>query len=252
MAKKVLINILYIVIAIGLVLGVWAVGSAVIDSSLVLPSITETAGAFGIVFKSEMFWAGLRGTMLRCTIGYFISLALFFVTFYFSTAYTPFRRLIEPIISMLRSLPAVAVTLMLMIAVGGSGAPVVLGVLVIYPIMYSAARARTATVPIELKEVCRLCGASKFQTFKSLWFPCLAGGLPESLSSAFSYNIKTVVGAEILAQTARSLGMLMKLSQMYIDPAQLIAYVIVTVLLSVVFEIIIRVLLKIALSKYSD
>ena len=190
--------------------------------------------------------------MLRCTIVYFISLALFLVTFYFATAYTPFRRIIEPIISMLRSLPAVAVTLMLMIAVGGSGAPVVLGVLVIYPIMYSSARARTATVPIELKEVCRLCGASKLHTFKALWFPCLAGGLPESLSSAFSYNIKTVVGAEILAQTARSLGMLMKLSQMYIEPAQLIACVIVTVLLSVVFELVIRLVLKFALSKYSD
>ena len=251
-SKRILYNILYIAIVVGVILGAWAAAAAAIDSEFVLPSVSSTAAEFSRVLKSERFYDGLLGTLWRSTLGFLISLALFFVTFCFSTAYEPFRRIVEPLISALRSLPAVAVTLILALSVGGYGTPVVLGVLVIYPIMYSSARARTSTIATELKEVCVICGANKLQTFRSLWFPCLAGALPETLSTAFSYNIKAVIGAEILAQTADSLGMLMKLAQLYLEPAMLISYVIAAVAVSVIAEFVLRYVLKIVLHKYCD
>lgn len=251
-AKILAYNALYAAAVIVVALGVWAIAAAAVGSEFVLPEISTTFSALGGVLRSGDFWSGLAGTMLRSVIGYLISLALFFVTFFLSTAFYAFKRIVEPIISALRSLPAVAVTLILTLAVGGYGTPVVLGVLVIFPIMYSAARARTATVPTELTEVCRICGAGKIKTFTSLWLPCLAGALPESLATAFSYNIKAVIGAEILAQTASSLGMLMKLAQIYLEPALLIAYVIAAVVIAVLAECAIRAALKIVLRKYSD
>lgn len=250
--RKTLYNILYVVIVIGVLLGVWAVAALAADSEFVLPDIAQTFDTFGIVFKNPNFWRGLAGTLVRSIVGYAISLALFFVLFWLAVAFDGFAKVIEPIISALRSLPAVAVTLILTLAVGANGTPVVLGVLVIMPIMYSSARARTATVPTELKEVARLCGANRAQTFKALWLPCAAGGLPETLASAFSYNIKAVVGAEILAQTADSLGMLMKLSQQYLQTAMLIALVIIAVVVAVIAETVLRLVLGFALRKYKE
>lgn len=248
--RKALYDILYVVIVIGVLLGVWAASAAAVDAEFVLPDIAKTCDAFGTVFKNPNFWRGLAGTFVRSVIGYAVSLGLFSGLFRLAVAFDGFARVIEPIISALRSLPAVAVTLILTLVVGANGTPIVLGVLVIMPIMYSAARARVSTVPKELREVARLCGANKSQTFKALWFPCVAGGLPETLSSAFSYNIKAVVGAEILAQTADSLGMLMKLSQQYLQTATLIALVIVAVVVAVIAETVLRIVLRIALKKY--
>lgn len=250
--RTVIFNLLYIAVAVALILIVWLAMSLAVDSQFVVPSIDATFAAFGSVFGNENFWYGLLGTLTRSIVGFLISVALFFVTFFFATAFDGFKRVIEPIIAAARSLPAVAVTLILMLAVGGNATPVALGVLVIYPIMYSSAVARTATLPKELKEICVLCGGGRRTMFKSVYLPCLAGGLPESLATAFSYNIKAVIGAEILAQTADSLGMLMKLSQVYLQPAMLVAFVITAVVISVVLEAVIRVVLKIALKKYID
>ena len=245
-------NVLYVVIVIGVLLGVWAVAALAVDSEFVLPDIATTWHTFGIVFKNPNFWYGLAGTLIRSVVGYVIALILFFGLFWLAVSFGGFAKVIEPIISALRSLPAVAVTLILTLVVGANGTPVVLGVLVIMPIMYSSARSRIATVPTELKEVSRLCGANRTQMFNALWFPCAAGGMPESLASAFSYNIKAVVGAEILAQTANSLGMLMKLSQQYLQTAMLIALVIIAVVIAVIAETILRLVLGFALRKYID
>lgn len=242
---------MFVVIACAVVLVAWYFASVAVDSEFIVPGVDSAFRALGFVLKTEEFWYGLSGTLFRCVVGFAIAFLLFFVTFYLSTAFYTFRRIIEPILSALRSLPAVAVTLILIIAAGADGAPVILGVTVIYPVMYSSARSRVATVEKELLEICRLCGASRFATFRAVWFPCLAGGLAENAASAFSYNVKAVVGAEILAQTAKSLGMLMKLSQIYLQPEMLVAYVICAVVAAAVCEGVLRVALGAAFKKYA-
>lgn len=250
--KRLILDILYAAVAVAFILGVWSICAAVIGSEFILPNIGATIRAFPHVFENPDFWSGIGGTLLRSVIGYAISAALFFVTFFFATAYDGFRRVVQPVISIMRSLPAVAVTLLLILAAGSNGAPILLGILVIYPIMFSAAMARTASVPTELKEICVICGANKRQTFFVLWLPRLAGGLPETLSTAFSYNIKAVIGAEILAQTANSIGMLMKLSQIYLQPDILVAFVLVSVAVAVISEAVIRVVLGALLKSFKD
>lgn len=250
--KTILFGVIYAVVAVGILLAVWSIAAYFIDSEVILPTVDVTFGKFGVIFTNVLFWRALGGTMVRSVIGFGISLLLFFVTYYLSTAYAGFKRIAEPIISALRSLPAVAITLVLALMVGGFWTPVVLGVLVIFPIMYSAACARTATVSVDLMRECKLNGASHMQTFASLWLPCLAGAMPETAATAFSYNIKAVIGAEILASTAASLGALMKTAQQYPQMPMLIAYVIVAVFVAVVSEIIIRAVLKRALVKYAE
>lgn len=250
--KTLIINLLYIAVAVALILVAWWAAAAAADSEFVAPTIDATFSAFKQVLRNPEFWHGLVGTLLRSVVGFVVAVGLFFVTFFFATAFNGFKRVVEPIIGVLRSLPAVAVTLILMLAVGGNATPVILGVLVIYPIMYSSGVSRTATLPSELEEICVLCGGGRWTMFKSVYLPCLAGGLPESLATTFSYNIKAIIGAEILAQTVNSLGMLMSLSQVYLQPAMLVAFVIFAVVVSVVAEAVIRIALKFALRRYAD
>lgn len=251
-AHKRLVDALYIIALLVVTFAVWAIAAAAINDSFVLPSVKETFVALGETLKLKAFWAGLGGTLLRSLIGYVISIALFFALFCLSTAFNGFRRFIDPLIAALRTLPTVAVALILALVVGGYVAPVVLAVLVIMPILYSTARARVATVPNELLEVCKICGASKTQVLKFVWLPSLAAALPEAFSSAFSYNIKAVIGAEILVQAASSLGMLMNLAKVYLMTASLIAMTFFAVVLSVIFEFVLRVALSALLRKYSD
>lgn len=251
-AKKHLINALYVCALIAVVFAAWAIGAAAVGDAFVLPSIPQTFSALGETLALRSFWTGLGGTLLRCVISYAISVALFFALFCLSVAFDGFRRFIDPLISALRTLPTVAVALILALVVGGYVAPVVLAVLVIMPILYSSARARVATVQTELIEVCRICGAGRRQVLAAVYLPTAAAGLPDALSSAFSYNVKAVIGAEILVQAAGSLGMLMNLAKVYLMTASLIAMTFFAVVMSVVFELALRAVLNAALAKYRE
>ena len=112
-AKRWAFNALYVAAVVAVALGVWAIAAAAVGSEFVLPEISTTLSALRVALKSADFWSGLFGTVLRSVIGYFISLGLFFIAFFLSTAFYSFARIVEPIISALRSLPAVAVTLIL-------------------------------------------------------------------------------------------------------------------------------------------
>ena len=76
--------------------------------------------------------------------------------------------------------------------------------------------------------------------------------MPDALSSAFSYNVKAVIGAEILVQAAGSLGMLMNLAKAYLMTASLIAMTFFAVVLAVASELALRALLNFALAKYRE
>ena len=248
--KKISWNILYAIIIIALVLSVWLVAAKLVGSELVLPGISDTFAALTELLVYKTFWAALSGTLIRALIAYAASVAVFFALFYFCTAYYGFRRVAEPIISAFRTLPTMAVALLFAIWVGGYIAPIVLGTFVVVPQLYSAVSARNATVESELKEICKLNGSSRPQTFKALYLPHAAAGFPESFASSLSFCIKIVIAAEILMQTANSLGMLMKLSQVYFETASLIAMTVMAVLVSVAAEYLLRFILGKLLSVY--
>ena len=248
--KKIAWNVLYAVIIIVLVVSVWLIAAKAVGSELVLPGISDTFVALIELLAYGTFWAALGGTLIRSLIAYAVSVSVFFALFYFCTAFYGFRRVAEPIISAFRTLPTMAVALIFAIWVGGYIAPIVLGTFVVVPQLYSAVMARNATVETELKEICALLGASRTQTFKALYLPHAAAGFPESFASSLSFCIKIVIAAEILMQTSDSLGMLMKLSQVYFETASLIAMTVMAVLISVAAEYILRFILSRFLSVY--
>ncbi len=248
--KKIFFDILYAAIAIALVIAVWSIAAAMIGAPFILPTVGETFEALGGVLKNPAFWAGLGGTLLRSVFGFAISVACFFLLFFVCSVFEPCAKIIEPIISALRALPTLAVSLILAIWAGGYYAPVIIGVLVTLPYMYASVKARNAAVEPELKEICVMFGAGRVQTFKTLWLPHAAAGLPETLSSGLSFGIKAVIAAEILMQTADSLGQLMNLAKVYLETAMLIAFVFVAVIAAVVLEYLLKIVLRAALAKY--
>lgn len=251
-AKAFAADAAYTVALVAVILAAWAIASAALGNPFVLPGIAETLEALGEVFVSENFLSGLAGTLTRCALSYAISVALAFLFFCLSMCFPRFARVFGLVVSALRTLPTVAVALILALMVGGYAAPVVIATLVIMPILYSAARGAVASAPRELAEICRLNGAGRVQTLFAVWLPAVASAAPDSLSSALSYNVKTVIGAEILVQSAASLGMLMSLAKAYLMTATLIAMTIFAVVLSVVLETAVRAALSVALRRYSD
>lgn len=248
--RKTAENALYAVIVVGLIFAVWSIAAAVADSEFIMPTVPDTFRALGETLALPSFWRALGATLLRCALSFAVSVALFFALFFLSSAFDAAARIVRPIVSVLRTLPTMAVSLVLAIWTGAKVAPIVLGVLVIMPVLYSSAAARAGTVPKELREIARLCGASRAQRFFNVTLPYAAGGFSESLPSALSFTVKIVIAAEILMQTAGSIGILMYKAQVYYMTATLLALVAAAVIVSVALEYIARAVLVVTLSRF--
>lgn len=248
--RKTAENALYAVAVVGLIFAVWSIAAAVVGSEFIMPTVPDTFRALGETLALPSFWRALGATLLRCALSFAVSVALFFALFFLSSAFDAAARIVRPIVSVLRTLPTMAVSLVLAIWTGAKVAPIVLGVLVIMPVLYSSAAARAGTVPKELREIARLCGASRAQRFFNVTLPYAAGGFSESLPSALSFTVKIVIAAEILMQTAGSIGILMYKAQVYYMTATLLALVAAAVIVSVALEYIARAVLVVTLSRF--
>lgn len=240
---KLFLNILYPILSLVAVLAIWSIAAAVIDTSFVLPSVAETFDELIATVSRASFWTRLGYTLLRAVIAFAASLVAAALCFMLSVCFDGVRRFLSPIVSVLRALPTMAVALILTVWSGSSGAPVVLGGIVLCPMIYSSLMS-TAHAPVELFEITRICGGGRGSMLKYVYIPAVMPSVPTSLSAAAGFGVKLVVAAEILCQTADGIGILMRYNQMYFEIGGLFALTVMAVVASLVVEWTVKLILR--------
>ena len=219
------------VISVVLMLVIWAAAACAAGSEYILPNIGQTLKAVFGLFGVKAFYLALLGTLLRTFIAFFISLAAAFSLAAAAKKSAAAERFIKPFISVARSLPTVAVVLLLLVWTNSKVAPVIVTMLVVLPTEYTGAYNALSGVDENTISALKLFGVSE----RDLFFKVkLKQTLPEVYSlvgSGLSLNLKLMVAAEVLSQTARSMGYLLNASKVNFEISKMIAIVIVTVIL---------------------
>lgn len=239
-AKKIVLNILFPVLVAAAVFIVWAIAAAVIGASLILPSPADAVREFFAYFADPDFWRAAGNTMWRSVYSFAISFVLALAAAVISKRFSAARRLIDPFVAFIRSIPTMSVILIFIIWLNPVNAPAAVAVIVIFPTLYSSFSAAIAGVDPKLVQMCKVYGVRPKDRLFKLYLPNMAAGIFEGSASGFSLNIKLVIAAEALAQTARSIGSMMSFSKALLETEKLFALTIAAVILSVVCEWIIR------------
>ena len=80
--------------------------------------------------------------------------------------------------------------------------------------------------------------------FRSLYIPQTLPLVFTSIKSSIGLNLKLIISAEVLAQTADSMGLYMQLAKINLDTAVLLAWTLVAILLGGLFEGIVTLIQK--------
>jgi NitT/TauT family transport system permease protein len=214
------------------------IASAVVDSEYILPSVGQTINAlFSVLGKGEFYLAFLS-TLLRSLIAFIISFVLAFVFAFFSARNTIVRKIIEPIISVIRALPTIAIILLLLFWTNSKVAPVIVTLLVVLPTSYTHLISAFESIDKTSVEASWVDGADQKQSFALVEFPQIAPAFFKAIGGGVSLNFKLMVAAEVLAQTANSIGYMLNVSKVYFEIPTLMALVLVAVVFGVVVEFI--------------
>ena len=238
--KKVWLDIFYPAIVVVATLIIWQVAAWILDATLILPTPKQSFIQFFEYFGQKQFWLALLGTFWRSVYSFAIAFVIAVVLALACTVSGVVRKLTLPLIAIVRSIPTMSIILILVISASPKTAPAVVAVIVTAPTLFSAFLGAVDSVDKKLVQMSKVYKVSTRDMVTKLYLPNMALQLFESCAGGFSLNVKLIIAAEALAYTSSSIGKMMQIAKINIEPTHLFALTLFAVLLGVLTEVIIR------------
>lgn len=225
---------------------VWLIAYAAVGNEYLVPSFADTVAEFFSLFGKAFFWAAFGNTLLRTFIAFLISFALGFACAAAGLAFEPFARFMRPVTAVCRTLPTMAVLLLILVWTSPRTAPVVVTVLVLFPAICSQLTSSISGVRGELAEMARAYRLTARQKLLKIYIPQIAPVTLRETGANLSFGIKLTISAEVMAHTYTALGGLMSEAQTYYNLPRLAALTLCAIFAGLIVEFVFRMVAKYA------
>ena len=219
-------------------IAVYLLAQVIVGNPLIFPSFSESVKAFFQLLGESVFYKSLLRTLLRVFAAFGVSFIPALILAILSYLYPTLGRFFAPVVSVLRSLPTLAVLLIILSWTSAGVAPVVVAFLTLFPALYSGILAALKQTDNGLIEMSKTYGVPLKKRIISLYLPSSAPYVLRESASALSLSLKLVASAEVLASTALSLGGMMQDAKLYFETQTpvLFALVIATFIVGLALE----------------
>ncbi|MGN0824623.1 MAG: ABC transporter permease [Candidatus Coproplasma sp.] len=234
-AKK--LNILASATALLLMWLTWIIAAAIVKNEYLIPPFLQSVEQFFKLFVTPFFWKAFGWTLLRTGLAFIISFAVAAVCASFAAKFKPFAAFMRPIVAGFRSLPTMAVLLLILVWTTPRVAPVVVAFLVLFPMCYSQLSQGIAEVDSELLQMVKVYKVAPTKVITKVYISRLAPMLVAQTGANLSFGIKLVISAEVMASTYTALGGMMSEAVIYSLP-RLAALTLFAVLFGIAVELI--------------
>ena len=214
----------------------WLIAYFVVRNDYLLPSFGETMKRLGRLLIDAAFWRAFANTLLRTLWSFLLSFVLGAVLALIANLHGALRAFLAPVISVLRTVPTMAIILILLLWTGPLGAPVIVSLLVLLPACYAAVLASLDEVREGYGDLARAFGVDWKRKIFKMYLPLAAPSVLGQAGAICSMGLKITISGEVLANTYRSLGGLMQEAQTFVDMPRLMALTLVSVLLGFLLE----------------
>lgn len=242
-------NIVYVILGIMLLIVLWEVVSFATDH-LFLPEFFMCLGKTFSLFGNAFVMVSLGYTILRMLISVLISSLLAIVLGILAGYYDSLAHILFPLITILRTIPTIALVLLLIVYVPNFSYYVVS--LVVFPIIYEAVLEGSRNVYSKYENDFLLIGKHHINNITRVVFPLSTGYIFLGLIQGVGLGLKVEIMAEILAQNSRFRGLGPLIQQAYIDVdyLRMMAYVMFVLFLAFIFDAMLRWVSKIVTKHY--
>ncbi len=237
--KKIISNIFYPLFALGILLAIWAVISAVEKKPLVLPQLDIVFLELFSKLSTAQFWTSVGWTLLTTLEAFSLSVIFAFVFAIIGTAFEPFHKVISPICTVLRATPTMAVILLSVLWIDNKDCPLFIGFLIAFPLLYSLFRQAFISVDKDILEMAKVYKISKPQQLQSIYIPSVLPSVLNSMQSAISLTVKVVIAAEVIAYANDTIGFQMIMDKISFEVPSLLAWTLTAIILSFILEMLV-------------
>ena len=218
---------------------IWMIISCVKDNQMIYPSL----GAIFKAFPKIMTVSNLKAfgfTILRVLLNIGICLVVAFLLAIVTIKVSFIYQIIAPLMRLMRTVPFICLSLMIVLFFSKIIAPFIVAVVVILPLMYEGILAGFRQIKPNLKDDLALLDLSFGTKLTKVYIPICVPSILLTLLQTLGLSFKVMIMGEYFAQTKNSLGNVLYdvKSNIYMD--ELFAWTIIIVLLVAIGEILLN------------
>ena len=215
---------------------IWQLLDAIIDNRLVLAGPIRVAQALVEQLGQPDFWVICGASFGRIALGFLLSFVVGFLLALMSCRHRLFRDFVDPIISLLRTIPVASFIILLLIWVGNQALTVFLAFFIVLPLIYTNMVTGFESVDRQMLEMARVYGLSRWRRCLYVYRPAFMPFLMSSTKISLGMTWKSGIMAEVLATPKPSIGKEMATARTFLDTPDLLAWTVVVMVLSFLFE----------------
>ena len=222
----------------------WIIIQVTIKNEYLIPSFSDTINAFFALLNEEFFYKALSRTLLKVLVAFAVSFLLAIVVAGVGKLFKSTRSFFKPILSIIRTLPTMAILVLILIYTDRTTAPIIVASLVLFPMMYAQFSTSFDMIDDGIIKATKVFNLSKKDKLFKVYLPLIAPSVLLHTGSNLSFAIKLIISAEVMAYTFTSIGGMMESANATLDISRLMALTLVAVLLGLLVELIFNVIYK--------
>ncbi|HHU21576.1 MAG TPA: ABC transporter permease subunit [Acholeplasma sp.] len=235
---------LYYSLGILFVILVWFIGSIIVNSEIVLPKISLVLKTIGELFtKGETYLIILR-TFLDILLVTFLTLILALIFAILALKFEGFKYFFSPIVTLLKSIPVVAVIILFLLMVGQTFTPYIITFLVIFPILYEGIYSSIDSIDKYIVDDVKTISNLNYLVVKDIYYPLSIPKILVSLLQSFGLGFKVIVMAQMIAQTKGTIGYQIGIQNTYLETKGVFAWTIILIVLVLIIDSVLHLVLK--------
>ena len=217
-------------------LALWKILSFWVDAAIIIPAPEETLKTCFRLILQPGFPTKIWHTVARSLGGFFIALFSALGLGIIAGTYKPVYNLFKPLVSITKATPTMSIILLALIWLHTEIAPILVGFLVIFPLLYTNIVEGIRTVDIKLLEMAGIYRVKKRRIISEIYLPSLSSYLTAGVATAMGLNLKVVIAAEVLSQPRDCIGTSLYMEQINLNTAGVFAWTIIAILISSSFD----------------
>lgn len=234
--KSVWSSLLYGAAALLALLSLWIIAYFAAANEYLVPSPKDTFRETVALLKEKAFYTAFFETFLRCLTAFIISFICAVCAAVAAYLSKPIEKIAAVFVSALRSLPTMAIILLILVWSSPKKAPVIVAFLALFPMLYTGVLSAFCSIDVRYKKVCDVYAVPLYKRFFSMYFPLVLPQVIREGAGGLSFSIKLVVSAEIMANTFKSLGGMLQEAKTYLELPRLFALTLIVVLTGLITE----------------
>jgi NitT/TauT family transport system permease protein len=231
----------------------WVLAETRFKQTGIIPTPINTSKIIGEEMRKDSFFKAILSTLERSFISFFISFAVASVLATLAHFKRFIGNMLNPFIALCRSMPTMALVLILLLAVGSDMLPTVVAFLVVFPLCYENMKAAINETDKRLITMAKVFKIPKRRQVTGIYIPAMLPFIFSSIIAGFGLNIKVVISAEVMGLPSMSIGYLILSARQGFDFGKSFAWLVIAVILSLICESILRLTGRLCMPyKYPD